>query len=79
MRDADRKLDAEARARRAHLRLIPSGEEDEAPELADGGGDEDLPTEVMDSLARLREKLRAKLFAPNPATRPHWDSLPGRN
>lgn len=79
MLDGDRKLDAEARARRANLRLIPSGDEDEAPELADDCDNEDLPREVMDSLARLREKLRAKLFAPNPATRPHWDSLPGRN
>lgn len=41
----------------------------------DDDGAEPLAPEVIASLIQLRERLKEKLFAPNPATRTQWSSL----
>ena len=57
---------------RDHLRLLTDDDMLDA-EFDDHDSDpEPLAPEIMASLAVLREKLRAKLFAPNFGTRSNW-------
>jgi hypothetical protein len=65
---------AERKHKRGHLRLLTS-QGREAPQFDDDPAEEPLSPEVIASLIDLRERLKAKLFAPNPATRPCWSDL----
>jgi len=76
--DEERLDAAYARARRAHLQIVGEDQSFEELDLGDDA-EEPLAPEVLASLVRLREELKAKLFAPNPATRPNWSSLPPFN
>jgi hypothetical protein len=66
---------AERKHRRGHLRLLTSHGHEAPPQFDDDPTEEPLSPEVIASLVDLRERLKAKLFAPNPATRPSWSDL----
>jgi hypothetical protein len=61
--------------RRDHIRLVTNSDDPAAPRFEDDSGAEPLSPEVIASLVDLRERLKAKLFAPNMATRPRWTDI----